>query len=153
MRALENRIPPPLVALMFSFIMWWLSAFSVASDYSDIVRVSLVSLIVMVGAFFCLSGVVSFRRARTTVNPLQPEKASSLVCSGIYRFSRNPMYVGFALFLVSLAIYLSSPLSMLGVMGFILYMNEYQIKPEERVLTEIFGSEFVSYTSAVRRWL
>ena len=153
MRVLENKIPPPLVALIFAIIMWWLSSFSTAGNLNPVTRLVLSSLIVVVAIFFCLSGIISFRRAKTTVNPLKPETASSLVNSGIYRISRNPMYVGLALFLVSLSVYLSSPLSILGVIGFILYINEYQIKPEERALMDIFGAEFSIYKSKVRRWL
>ena len=103
--------------------------------------------------FFLIAGVVSFRKAKTTVNPLKPEEATSLVNSGIFRFTRNPMYVGFALVLLAWAIYLSSPLSLVGVLGFILYIDRLQIEPEERALNELFGSEFESYRSNVRRWL
>ena len=107
----------------------------------------------LVGAFFCLAGVVSFRRAKTTVNPLKPEQASSLVTSGIYRWSRNPMYVGFALFLVAWAAWLASPWTLLGVAGFVLYMNRFQIGPEERALASLFGIDFNHYCASVRRWL
>jgi len=153
MLILENKIPPLFVALVFCILMWWISSLSAPIELSFIFRIVLSSVIIMTGLFFCAAGIICFKRANTTVNPLQPEAASSLVSSGIYRFSRNPMYVGFALFLVSFSIYLSSPHSILGVAGFILYMNKFQIEPEERALEEIFGSAFSHYKSNVRRWL
>jgi protein-S-isoprenylcysteine O-methyltransferase Ste14 len=153
MRALENKIPPPIVAALFGLLMWGGSAYAPSIDAALATRVVVALLAFCVGAFFCLAGVVSFRRAKTTVNPLKPETASALVSSGIYRYSRNPMYVGFALLLSAWACYLASPLLLLGVLGFVLYMNRFQIAPEERALTALFGADFVAYQAKVRRWL
>lgn len=122
-------------------------------DIAMPIRIIAAVIALILGIGFCLSGVLSFRRAKTTVNPLKPETASSLVSSGIYRFSRNPMYVGFALFPVAWAIYLASPWSMVGVLGFVSYMNRFQIAPEERAMEALFGETFTRYKSKVRRWL
>lgn len=153
MMILENKIPPPIVAVIFGILMWCVS--DGLSDPREIgmVRVAAIFLAILVGALFCLSGVMAFRSAKTTVNPLKPESASSLVKSGIYRFSRNPMYVGFALFLVSWAFYLGSNLTMFGVLGFVLFITRYQILPEERAMIALFGDEFKEYSKTVRRWL
>jgi len=153
MSVLENKIPPPIVVLICSLSMWLISLISPLIETGFFVRVILSLAIFTVGSFFCIAGVVSFRKAKTTVNPLKPETASSLVSSGVYRISRNPMYVGLSLFLVSLSTYLSSPLSIIGVVAFIFYMNRFQIEPEERALKEIFGTDFLNYMSQVRRWL
>jgi protein-S-isoprenylcysteine O-methyltransferase Ste14 len=107
----------------------------------------------LTGAFFCVAGVLSFKNADTTVNPMKPEESSSLVTSGIYRFTRNPMYVGFLLFLVSWAVFLSNLYSLALSVIFVLYMNQFQIKPEEKMLNKIFKEEFYEYTKGVRRWL
>jgi protein-S-isoprenylcysteine O-methyltransferase Ste14 len=98
-------------------------------------------------------GVVSFRRARTTVNPTRPDSSSSLVLSGVYAFTRNPMYLGLLLVLVGWAIFLSNILAFLVLPGFIFYMNRFQIEPEERALASLFGREFDAYKSRVRKWL
>ncbi|NHN38641.1 isoprenylcysteine carboxylmethyltransferase family protein [Pseudomaricurvus alcaniphilus] len=153
MNALENKIPPPLVALAFALLMWWISRISPAVDISFNYRISASTILFITGLLFCLFGVVSFRRAKTTVNPLTPEAATSLVISGVYRISRNPMYVGFAFFLLAFSIYLSAPLSTIGIVGFIWYMNRFQIKPEEKALEKIFGIEFSDYMQRVNRWL
>lgn len=153
MHPLENKIPPPIVASLFAAAMWFLSPHVPGITISPSLRIALALAVTTLGAFFCLSGVVSFRRAKTTVNPLKPETASALVSTGIYQYSRNPMYVGFALFLVAVAAYLASPGALLGVLGFVLYMNRFQIASEERALTALFGAEFQAYQARVRRWL
>lgn len=110
-------------------------------------------ILTLAGAAIALSGVVSFRRARTTVNPLKPETSTSLVSSGIYRITRNPMYLGMLAVLLAWAAYLPSVLALLGPAAFSLYITRFQIVPEERVLHSLFGAEFVEYTQRVRRWL
>lgn len=133
--------------------MWAGSVFAPSLNAAFSARVTATLLVLCIGVFFSLAGALSFRKAKTTVNPLKPETASALVSSGIYRYSRNPMYVGFALFLTAWACYLASPLSLLGVLGFVLYMNKFQIAPEERALTTLFKADFLAYQAKVRRWL
>jgi protein-S-isoprenylcysteine O-methyltransferase Ste14 len=153
MRSLENKIPPPLVAVAFGAAMWGVSDYLPGIEAGEALRIIVAALVVLIGGFFCLAGVVSFRRAKTTVNPLKPEAASALVSSGIYKISRNPMYVGFALFLVAWAVYLSSLWALVGVIGFVWYIDRFQIQPEERALAALFAAEFERYKSSVRRWL
>src|SRR5512134_1559904 len=105
------------------------------------------------GATVACAGVIAFRQKRTTVNPLTPAASSSVVSSGVYRFSRNPMYLGFLLALAGWAVYLSNVAAALLLPAFVAYMSQYQIKPEERALLAKFGSEFAQYMSQVRRWL
>ncbi|MDA8485548.1 isoprenylcysteine carboxylmethyltransferase family protein [Pseudomonas resinovorans] len=153
MNWLEHRIPPPLVAVLFGVLMWLLARWVPGIDAPSGWRIALALLVLAAGIAVCLSGVLSFRHARTTVNPLQPETASSLVSSGIYRHTRNPMYLGFAIALVAWSIYLASPIALLGVAGFVLYMNRFQIGPEEQALATLFGDAFNAYRRRVRRWL
>jgi protein-S-isoprenylcysteine O-methyltransferase Ste14 len=108
---------------------------------------------VLLGVLICLSGVVSFRRAKTTVNPMKPDSTSSLVVSGIYRYTRNPMYVGFALVLFGWAAFLSSVAALAFGPVFIVYMNRFQIQPEERMLSSLFPHEYPAYRARVRRWV
>jgi protein-S-isoprenylcysteine O-methyltransferase Ste14 len=105
------------------------------------------------GAIVILVAVTSFRRAKTTLNPMDPASSSSLVRSGIYKLSRNPMYLGFLLVLVGWAVFLSNALAFVFLPAFIFYMNRFQIEPEEKALAGKFGQEFVDYKSRVRRWL
>ncbi|AAY91672.1 isoprenylcysteine carboxylmethyltransferase family protein [Pseudomonas protegens] len=153
MQALENRIPPPLVAVLFAVLMGLLARGLPGLDPGLGTRLLLALPLVMAGLLFVLAGGLAFRRAKTTVNPLKPASASALVTSGIYQYTRNPMYVGFALWLLAWGLYLASPLVLLGVLGFVLYMNRFQIYPEERALGQLFGADFAAYRQRVRRWL
>ena len=94
-----------------------------------------------------------FLRSRTTINPLKPASASALVTGGIYRFTRNPMYLGLATLLFAWAIYLGNLAALAGMPLFILYMNRFQIAPEERALEARFGADYVAYRTRVRRWV
>lgn len=106
-----------------------------------------------VGAGMAVLGVLAFRKANTTVDPRVPQQSVSLVVSGIYRYSRNPMYLGFLLWLIGLACYLLSIAAFSLLPLFVWYMNRFQIKPEERFLQQKFGAEYLSYMRQVRRWL
>ncbi len=153
MKFLENKIPPPLVALLIAAGMWWLSSLTPLITVTSTVQMSLVVAFIFVGVFFALAGAISFRLAKTTVNPLKPDTASSLVTSGIYQFSRNPMYVGFVAFLFAWASYLGSPWAVVLIAFYVAYIQRFQIMPEERALIKIFKDEFTHYKKQVRPWL
>ena len=153
MRFLELRIPPPIVGLIIAAGMWTLAHALPALQWTPLFRVSAAVVVAVMGAAVALGGVVSFHRAKTTVNPLKPESSSALVSSGVYSFTRNPMYLGMALVLLAWAIFLSSLWSLLGPLLFALYITKFQILPEERVLDRLFGSHFTEYKRRVRRWL
>jgi protein-S-isoprenylcysteine O-methyltransferase Ste14 len=107
-----------------------------------------------VGLSFDLAGLLAFRASRTTVNPMRPERASSLVTHGVYRITRNPMYVGMVCLLLAWGLYLAHwPALLAGPLAYVLYLNRFQIAPEERVLLDLFGPSYRSYMGQVRRWL
>lgn len=153
MHVLELKVPPVAVVLVTAGFMWlvaWaLPALGFRFPARDLVALSLA----LAGAVTSALGVISFRRAGTTVNPMKPESSSSLVTSGIYRLTRNPMYLGFLLVLLGWAVFLSSLPAFLFLPAFILYMNRFQIEPEERALATLFGEAFAAYKARARRWL
>ncbi|MEX0274126.1 MAG: isoprenylcysteine carboxylmethyltransferase family protein [Flavobacteriaceae bacterium] len=102
----------------------------------------------------CIGAVAVFQfiRVRTTVNPHMPQKANKLVTGGLYRFSRNPMYLGMLLALLALGLQLGNAFNTIVAALFVSYMNRFQILPEERMLTSIFGDDYRRYCSKVRRW-
>lgn len=153
MNFLELKIPPPLVALIVAGLMWSIAGIGPLLAMPDSVRIASALAIFAAGAVVAISGVVSFRIAKTTVNPLKPETATSLVSSGIFGVTRNPMYLGLLLALVAWTAYLASPVALLGPVVFWLYMTRFQIIPEERVLTKLFGDSFTAYAAKVRRWI
>jgi protein-S-isoprenylcysteine O-methyltransferase Ste14 len=153
MRVLKLKVPPVAVLLVTAALMWLGASVAPRFGFAIPLRSILALVFALLGAMTSILGVVSFRRAGTTVNPLKPEASSSLVRSGVYAFSRNPMYLGFLLLLLAWGIYLSNALALLLLPVFVAYMNRFQIEPEESALTARFGQEFVTYTTRVRRWL
>jgi protein-S-isoprenylcysteine O-methyltransferase Ste14 len=152
-QALELKVPPPAVAALTAGAMWGISLATPSLEVPDLIRLVAAVAIALVGGGTSVAGVVSFRCAKTTVNPMKPERTSSLVTTGIYRFTRNPMYVGLVFVLVAWAVFLSSAWALLGPLALVLYMTRFQIGPEERVLSAKFGTGYSAYKSRVRRWL
>ena len=153
MHTLELKVPPPVIAAIVASAMWLLTFASPVMALPPTVRTGLALVGALLGAGISLSGVIAFRRARTTVNPHTPERTSSLVTAGIYRFTRNPMYLGLLFVLLAWAIFLSAPGSLVGPLSFYLYIVRFQITPEERVLHRLFGGEYSRYKQRVRQWL
>jgi protein-S-isoprenylcysteine O-methyltransferase Ste14 len=150
---LALKVPPPLLVVLLAAAMVELSAVAPQVELAMHWRVLGALPFGILGLAFMLAGVLAFRRARTTVDPLHPEEATALVTTGAYRISRNPMYVGFGFLLLAWAVWLASPPALLLLPVFVAYLNRYQIGPEERALEALFGPAYVRYRSTVRRWL
>jgi len=153
MNSLELKIPPPFVALARGLLMWLASSVAQPIEVPFALRLGIALVLLAVGQSISISGMVAFRRAKTTMNPIKASAASSLVSSGVYRFTRNPMYLGLLITLLAWAVFLSNPLALLFLPLYVLYINRYQIGPEERVLASLFGAEYAAYKKKVRRWL
>lgn len=152
-KSLELRVPPLALLVVFAVAMAAL-AYALPAAQVEIPAKSLVAIsLVVAGCIVAAAGVIAFRRHETTVNPLTPEQSSALVTTGIYRFSRNPMYLGFLLILAGWSVWLANWVAALLLPGFVVYMNKFQIEPEERVLKEKFAPQFAGYAKGVRRWL
>ena len=141
------------MALVAALVMWWVSRYGVVEGVPPHWRIGAALVIAAIGAAFDVAGILAFGRAKTTVNPMKPEKSAALVCSGVYRITRNPMYVGMVLILLAWAVYLTSPWALFGPLAFAAYITRFQIKPEERMLAARFGDAFANYQARVRRWL
>lgn len=153
MRWLEHRIPPPVVAILVSLAMWALARWWPVVRFEIPFPYLFGLAVASVGGVVSFLGAREFRRVKTTVNPLHPERATSVVTSGIYRHTRNPMYVGIAFVLLGCFLAFGGLSAALGLPAFIAYLTRFQILPEERVLEEKFGSEYADYRARVRRWL
>ncbi len=150
---MKLKIPPVFVVLFFSFLMWFIfkltQARHIKFEHQKLVSWSFFC----VGVFIGVVAVYSFRKARTTVDPSRPNKASNLVTAGVYRYSRNPMYLGMLFILISFAIRIGNLYSFLVLPVYVWYITTYQIKPEEEVLTTLFQDQFMNYKKVVRRWI
>ena len=153
MRWLELRIPPRLVAIAVALGMWAVSFVEPRFDLPQSHHWATGLIAAVVGGAITFTGAVTLRAARTTLLPMAPQRATTLVTTGIYRWSRNPMYVGLTVALLGWAAFLSALWPLLGPVIFVAYVNRFQIRPEERVLAERFGAEYADYARRVRRWL
>jgi protein-S-isoprenylcysteine O-methyltransferase Ste14 len=151
---LETRIPPPVVLAAFAAATWGLDQlgmFDVGSNAQSLRWAALP--LAAVGLCLEIVAVAGFFRARTTISPLAPAKSSALVTGGLYRFTRNPMYLGMAILLAAWSIWLVQPLGVAAIAGFVAYITRFQILPEERALAARFGAEFDAFQARTRRWL
>ena len=139
MTALEHRIPPPVVALATAALMWALARLDLAPVPRSGLTTVLALVLAAAGLASSISGMWAFTRARTTMDPMHVEAASALVTGGIYRFTRNPMYLGLLLVLLAWAVYLGNLLAFVLLPAFVAYITRFQIVPEERALAERFG--------------
>jgi protein-S-isoprenylcysteine O-methyltransferase Ste14 len=153
MSALELRIPPPVVALALALLMWLTSGVAGIVEVSFAARVLCAVALVCIGQGISIAGMIAFHRAKTTVNPIKASSASSLVTGSVYSLTRNPMYLGLLLTLVAWTVFLASPFAVLWVAVYVAYITRFQIVPEERVLSALFGAEYETYSERVRRWL
>jgi protein-S-isoprenylcysteine O-methyltransferase Ste14 len=153
MQTLELKVPPPIVAVLVGAAMWVTAYLLPAVHRPSPTSFVIACVCAAFGVTIALLGVWAFRRAKTTVNPAIPENASSVVTGGIYRYTRNPMYVGLTAVLLGWAIRLSVPWVFLGPVAFMLYMTRFQIIPEERIMSSKFGRAYDDYRQRVRRWL
>jgi len=153
MNSLENRIPPPLVMLIVAAAMWGASLQTAPLSINGSLHYGLIAVFFLIAALFGAPAVRAFRRSQTTIDPVHIERASALVTSGIYRLTRNPMYVAMTSLLLSWAAWLATPWSLIGPVFFVLFITRFQILPEERAMTANFGAAYRDYQGRVRRWV
>ena len=151
MKSLENKIPPLIIVVFFLALIFLLKNFLEVFTFSYQVSISFFFL--CLAASFCLTSIIEFRKHKTTLNPLMPEESTALVTTGIFKFSRNPMYLSLLNLLIAFSIYLGSFLGLIIIPLFVVYINLFQIKPEEKATLKLYGKEFENYCSNVRRWI
>lgn len=146
------RIPPVVVMCVFGGLMYVLHRFLPVGDFNFFGRKEMSYCFWILGAVIIIISLVQFFLAKTTVDPMQPDKSNELVISGIYNYTRNPMYLGMLLFLIAFGLFLGNAFNTLLAAGFVYYMNHFQIKFEEQALTKKFGQTYRFYLKSVRRW-
>lgn len=153
MKALEHKVPPPIVVVLVGAAMgaaaYVLPMTSLAGQW----RFAIAGVFGLFGAFFAVPAFIAFARVKTTIDPINIEAASTLVTSGIYRYTRNSMYVGLTSLLLAWAFCLSVPWVFLGPVTFLIFTTRFQIIPEERLMRTKFGHDYDEYRKRVRRWL
>jgi len=150
---LNLKIPPPVVGLTIGLTIFLLDQAMPLLSIEFAVFKVLAYLFFFIGIIIEAWSVWLFFRARTTVNPLKPNKSSILVITGMYKFTRNPMYLGMLLLLIGWTFWIGNPVGLPMLFVFVWYLTRFQIKPEERALAELFGEPYSEYMQQVRRWL
>ena len=148
---LRNRIPPPIVTFTFALLGFWLANYlpKLAFNYQGLSSL----LMILIGLTIIVIGVKTFNNSDTTINPLNPSEASHLVTEGVFSYTRNPMYLGMVIILLGVSIYNGVYIGIIILPCFIFYITEFQIKPEEKAMEEIFAGDYTDYLKRVRRWL
>lgn len=149
---LDNRIPPLVVMLIFGWVMAAIAGTVPQATFVFAQRGVAAAPFALIGLLLMVFAAIQFRSARTTLDPLH-RGASKLVTGGLFRLSRNPIYLGMLVLLIGWAVFLCNPLTLLGLWAFILFVNRFQIRPEERLLRVQFGEAFDAYAARTRRWL
>ena len=150
-KKMNNKIPPPIVTFICGIVIYFSkSFFNQFLSYSN----NTVSLFLLIlGLIVFISAVQSFRKQKTTVNPLEPRQASSLVTSGIFKLSRNPMYLGMLIILISISFKFNLIGGIFTSLFFYSFITKFQIVPEEAAMNELFGNQFIDYSKKTRRWI
>jgi len=148
---METKIPPPIVTLLFGLSIYFSRGIfqAVEVKYSFYIAI----LLLMLGLTVLISAVRLFRKDKTTVNPLSPEQATKLVTDGIFKYSRNPMYLGMAFILGSIAVFFNLIGGIILIALFYFYITKFQIIPEERAMSNLFSQDFDKYKQITRRWI
>ena len=148
---LKTKIPPPIIALVFIVLLYISSVLMARFTFEG---QSILALFIFILGLGCvLSGAIEFRKVNTTVNPLAPESASHLVVGGIFKYTRNPMYVGLCAAILAFGIYVGAWSVFILLPLFVISITYLQIVPEEIAMQKLFGDEYKSYCNSVRRWL
>ncbi|MBT8384663.1 MAG: isoprenylcysteine carboxylmethyltransferase family protein [Bacteroidia bacterium] len=150
---MKLKIPPAVQTLIFAALMWLVDQNMLMGSFSFIYQKTMATVLFVIGVFIAVIAVVQFISAKTTSDPMHPLKAAKLVTYGIYNYSRNPMYLAILVVLIAWMLALGNFFNLIIVGGFIWYITEFQIKPEEIALTKLFGNEYVDYCKNVRRWI
>lgn len=150
---MHNKIPPPVILLLSGAIMWAVAHSGFAYPVAIPFALPLAVLLAAAGIAVAAAAIRRFRKVETTVNPLQPDAATALVDHGIFTRTRNPMYLGLLLVLSGWGVWLQSLANIVVLAGFVFFITEFQIKPEERALQKVFGQAYADYVARVRRWI
>lgn len=149
---MELKLPPAVVFVVFGLLMFGLDLVLPFGHFDFFGRMVLFKVLLLFAVIIVVTSLFQFYRAKTTVDPTRPDKASNLVVDGVFKYSRNPMYLAMLLFLLALGVYLGNAFNTLVAAGFVAYMNRFQIIPEELSLKEKFGRAYKEYCTLTRRW-
>ena len=148
---LKIKIPPPIIVIFLILAVYFSSNLTIGFDLPFKKTISL--LLLFIGLLIIFIPVFQFIKSKTTINPQSFKNVNNLVSSGIFKISRNPMYLGMLIIISSTVIYYLNYFSVFTPFIFYFWINEFQIKREEKKLEEKFGSDYKKYKSKTKRWI
>jgi|GEM_PF-16834 len=151
---LELKVPPLAIVLICAGVMYF-CAVTVPHEFAIPMgfRVVLAIVVAIIAAGILTAALMTFRKHQTTMNPLNPDNTSNLVKSGIYAYSRNPMYLSMFIVLLGWGLFLGQLSAVLGLALYVVAITRLQIQPEERILERKFGSNYTDFLTSSSRWL
>jgi protein-S-isoprenylcysteine O-methyltransferase Ste14 len=147
------HIPPPVFMILAILGMHYGALFLPFMSFQFAEQYLLANAFALCGLFILMFTVLRYLKHRTTIQPNKLDKMSSLVIDGLNRYSRNPMYVGMLLWILSAGLYFGTFLVLIAAPAFVVIINKMQIEAEERALEELFGQKYLDYKTRVRRWM
>ena len=150
---MHKLIPPPVVVAFIGGLMWGISQWLTFGAWSVVWQKVFALVLLVVGVALMVGAAGSFFRVKTTINPMRPAQTTSLVTTGLFGFSRNPIYLGDLLLLIALFFWLGNVINIIFLPLFVWLINRFQIEPEERALSQLFGDTYRDYCKKVRRWV
>lgn len=147
------KVVPVLQLILAIGACWFVSFMLPFWNLNFIGQDELFIVLPAIGFVPLILSIVQFKKANTTVDPRFPEKVNQLVTTGVFKYTRNPMYLSMLLLLIGVAFKFGNPINALIIFAFVLSITTYQIKPEEQILSEIFGDEYLKYKSRTGRWI
>ena len=145
------KIPPPLLVIILVISNYFSSK---KIDLIILPNQNLISFIILlIGVLILITPIFKFIKSNTTIDPIRFKKVNKLITTGIYSYSRNPMYLGLLIIVISTSIFYLNIFSTTTPILFYCWINKFQIKREEIFLKEKFGNEFLSYIKKTRRWI
>ncbi len=153
LKKLKLLIPPVAQVIIIAALIYGASLLLPTLSLNETIKITGLIIFTFIATLIGVAGIITFKQAQTTVNPMAPDSASSLVTHGIYRYTRNPMYLGLVILLMGEILFLAFPFGLVFIGVFIAYMNRFQIAPEEQAITRLFGDDFITYQQHTRRWI
>ncbi len=150
---MQNLIPPPVIVAIIGGLMWGVDQWLAFGTFSFSWQKALAILLLALGVVLMLLAAGSFFAVKTSINPMRPARASSLVTGGVFAWSRNPIYLGDLLVLIAWFIWLGNVCNSVFLPLFVWLIQRFQIAPEERALRQLFGEAYLDYCARVRRWI
>ena len=147
---LKTKIPPPIVTLIFALAIYFSSRYFIVLEIP--MRGILSSIFIILGIFVTFSSARIFKKKETTIDPMNPDQATTLVTDGMFKITRNPLYLGMLLLLFGLSVFKGLIVGFIFLPLFVLYITIFQIIPEEEAMLNLFGEDYKSYSNRVRRW-